>query len=625
MNQAFHYRRVAVVAVLLVLALLGLMGRFFLLQVVWHEDLKKEADIYTRTRQVIPPVRGDVKDRNGRPLAWSVPVLDVYADVSLCESRVRQVANLVAPLLGLEPRDIERPIYKGLLPMQGGPKSAVLLKRNVALWDWAAARQTITKANFGMDVTRLSRAEKNMLAKLRTRAVFARENQMRDYVPGNELAHVLGPLTPAPDGTLFEGLSGIERKFNTMLAGMPGYYVSRRDARGDELICERTEHVPPRNGASVLLTIDLHLQQIADAALAEAVRQTQAKSGSIIIMDPWTGEVLAIACYPAFDLRNPLGAPRDWLRHHPVGTQYEPGSTFKLITLVTALDLGLVTLGHRVNCEGGWWQRVRLHDHKAFGVLTLRDAFGHSSDIGLAKIGMLIGAERLYNYVTNFGFNRATGIELPGEAGGYVPHWTNWTNYNGHLLARISFGQGLRVTQLEMTTAYCAAVNGGNLMRPLLVRQVEDANGKVIQRYDRVVLRSVIRPETSALARQALAVVPQPGYTGWRAVLSGWTSGGKTSTAQKSDSNRYLPDVVYCGYIGHAPAEKPAVVIAVALDEPKGKSPSGGVVAAPVFRAVAEPALPYLGVPKDKRQVRHGLQLAGGGQAVRRGATESQR
>lgn len=615
MKLAPHYHRLLFLTVLLVCGLAALIGRFYLLQIRWHEDIAVEADKFSRSRRLIQPWRGEIRDRNSQPLAWSVPVVDVYANLGVCKDHVESVARVVGPLLGVEHRRLLKSMYEGLLPMDGGPKDAVLLKRNVTIPEWELLRNTITNSNFGMEVEQLSRRERAVLTSLRKHALFVRETQMREYLMDDSLQHVIGAVMCSPGRLMPEGLGGIELRFNELLSGKPGYCFSRKNARGEELPFQRYEQVAPVNGSSIDLTIDFNIQRIAEVALEDAMERTGAKSGAIVIMDPTTGEVLALACLPAFNLRNPKAAPIDWWRHHPVSTQYEPGSTFKLITLVAALDLGVVSLDHRVDCERGYWARVKLHDHRAFGVQTVRDAFGNSSDVGLAKIAFVVGPERLYNYVTNFGFDRATGIALPGEPAGYVPHWTNWAAHDNHLLARVAFGQGFRVTQLQMTVAYCAAVNGGQLMRPLLVRQIENANGEVVQTANPTIIRRVIRPETSVLAREALAIVTRPGYTGWRANLTCWTCGGKTSTAQKSTTNGYISGALYCGFIGHAPADKPKVVISVAFDEPRTGSPSGGAIAAPVFKDVAEAVLAYLGVPADKLpdSDRRGLQLAGSG------------
>ena len=614
MKPAPHYHRLLFLSVLLVGALVALIARFYLLQIQWHEAIAAEADKFSRSRRLIQPSRGEIRDRNGQPLAWPVPVVDVYANLGVCKDHVESVAQVVGLPLGVEHRRLLKLMYEGLLPVDGGPKDAVLLKRNVSMPEWELLRNTVTNSNFGMDVERLSRRERAVLAGLRKNALFARETQMREYLLDDSLQHVIGAVMCSPGKLMPEGLGGVELEFNDLLSGKPGYCFSRKNARGEELPFQRYEQVAPVNGSSINLTIDLNIQLFAEVALGSAMEKTGAKSGAIVIMDPTTGEILALACLPAFNLRNPHAAPIEWWRNHPVCTQYEPGSTFKLITLVAALDLGLVSLDHRVDCERGYWARVKLHDHRAFGIQTVRDAFGNSSDVGLAKIAFVVGPERLYNYVTNFGFDRATGVPLPGEPAGYVPHWTNWAAHDNHLLARVAFGQGLRVTQLQMTVAYCAAVNGGQLMRPLLVRQIEDANGRIVQTANPTVVRRVIRPETSALAREALAVVTRPGYTGWRANLACWTCGGKTSTAQKSTSRGYVSGALYCGFIGHAPADKPKVVISVAFDEPRNGSPSGGAIAAPVFKDVAEAVLTYLRVPEDKLDSdRRGLQLAGSG------------
>jgi len=609
MNEAFHYRRVLYLTVALVTMLALMIARFFWLQVVCHEPFAREAQRLTTIRRVSEPWRGGIKDRNGRPWVWSVPVVDVYADVQVCGDYVKPVARSLGPLLGLEPRQVAHCLYEGLLWRDGGPKQAVLLKRDVLLWECQALTQKLAQSSFGLNLAQLRRVDPEALGKLRTNAVIARDSQLRAYAPGNLSAHVVGPLRTVAGEIGHEGACGIEAAFNPALTGTPGLSVFTKDVRPNDPPPGRTQEVPAVDGDSVVLTIDLRLEQIAEAALADALARTGAKNGSVIIMRPGTGEILALACLPAFALEHPGAAPAEAWFNHPIMSLMEPGSVMKVLTLVTALDQGLLTLDHRINCENGWYGRVKLKDHGSYGVLTVWEAFGISSDIAFAKIGLLAGPECLYHSLTNFGLNQRTGIPLPGEMAGRFKHWTHWTE---HLLSRIAFGQGLGITQLEMTMAYGAVVNDGRLMKPLLVRRIERPDGQVRTRFEPVCLRTVISPQTSHLAREALKVVLLPKHTGHSAALDFRTAGGKTGTAQKATTNGYRPDVVCASFIGHAPANRPEIVVAVFLDEPKVKPHTGGVIAAPVFRVVTEQALAYLNVPPDKGPTRGGgLQLAG--------------
>src|SRR4029077_18413230 len=353
-------------------------------------------------------------------------------------------------------------------------------------------------------------------------------------------------------------------------------------------------------GANVVLTLDEKVQYIAERELGAAIAKTRAIAGTVVVMNPSTGEILALANWPKFNPNAASDAPAEARMNRGVSALYEPGSTFKLITLAAAFDQGITRPGEVFDCENGavYVAGHRIRDHKPFGLLSVADILAQSSDVGAIKIALRLGAPKFYDYIRAFGFGQPTGVDMPGESKGLIRRLENWSAVS---IGSISMGQEVGVTPIQLISAVSAIANGGMLYKPHVIAelrrgdQVLPAEGLLAP----VEPRRIIQPETAATLRGLVEGVVLNG-TGSLAHLDGWTAAGKTGSAQKIDpaTGRYSPTHFIASFTGFAPISNPAITILVSLDSPVGLH-EGGMVAAPVFKRIAEQVLPYLDVPRD--------------------------
>ena len=601
MLSTFQYKRLAGIILVMVVGFGWLYYRLFEIQILRHVELQAKARQFTETTRILEARRGKILDRNGRVLANSVPTKIIYANLALCSNRVDQIAQTCGPLLGISPVELAGRLRASVQRSTGGGAGnhkAIVLKRNVPVADWQALSSALALESFGFGKPLLAPAEKAQLQKLRHKLLFARDTQLRRYPYEQTPSQVVGFASPPTNGFGLEGVCGVERAFNKVLAGENGLCVSAQDAAGNELPLHRTQYKLPSDGANIVLTIDLRLQDIVEDALAAAVTKYRARGASAIVMNPRTFEVLAVAGLPSFNPQDPGASPAETWRIPAFSDRVEPGSTLKVITLAAALDLGLMTLDSGVYCEQGRYvvNHVLVRDHEPYGLLSLRQGFAKSSNIALAKTALELGSQRLYYYLTNFGFGRCTGIPMGGETSGWIGPPADWTTMK---LTRAAFGQGVCVSQLQMAVAVCVIANDGRLMRPLLVSRIESPQGRVLQQFQPQFIRSVVRPQTAQQVKEAMKAVVAPGGTGTLAALDRYTTATKTGTAQKSNAQGFIPGRYYSSVIGFFPADAPQVVIAVALDEPENGY-YGGKVVAPVFRTIAEQIATCLSIPPDK-------------------------
>lgn len=534
--------------------------RLFCLQVVDYGGLERRAQRQQSRTLVLDAPRGVIYDRNFHPLAMSLDVDSVFAVPSQLANEAA-AARALARALHLDERDLA-----GRL---------------------AAAR------NFCWVARKITAEQSRRVHALHLRGVYFEKESARFYPKGQLAAQVLGYV-----GMDDKGLGGLELEFDRQLRGTPGRELVQVDARGDAY--NQVER-PGTAGENLVLTLDQNIEFIAQQELDRAVAQTHAIRGTAIVEDPSTGGILAIADSPTFNPNDYRTTPQAEMTDAAVSDVYEPGSVFKLVTLSAALDQHLATPNEMVNCQEGAivvGGRV-IHDHARYGMLSVTDILAHSSDVGAIKLGLRLGDQRFYDYIRAYGFGRPTGIALPGESWGLARPPSRWTKMS---IGAISMGQEIAVTPMQIIAMVSTLADGGIYHAP---RIVLDKFRGARPKPDELTLasaaegRRVVSAETAAEMKAMMAAVVLEG-TGRQARLDGYTDGGKTGTAQKVDpgGHGYSKNHYVVSFAGLAPLGAPAVTILVALDSPV-RAYAGEEVAAPVFRAIAERVLPYLGVPRD--------------------------
>ncbi|HZC65597.1 MAG TPA: penicillin-binding protein, partial [Candidatus Dormibacteraeota bacterium] len=439
---------------------------------------------------------------------------------------------------------------------------------------------------------KLAPEQAEAISALNLKGIYLEKENQRFYPNRDMAAHVLGFVDPDE-----KGLGGIESELDAQIRGKSEKVMVMADARqkkfdGGQAIKER--------GADVVLTLDEKIQYIAERELAAAIAKTHAPAGTVIVMNPNNGEILALANWPKFNPNAAVTAPAESRMNRAVSAIYEPGSTFKLITLAAAFDQGVTRPDEVFDCENGSVIVAghRIHDHKPFGLLTVSDILAKSSDVGAIKVAMRLGAPKFYDYIRAFGFGSPTGVDMPGESRGLLHRLEHWTPIS---IGAVSMGQEVGVTPIQLISAVSAIANGGTWYRPHVVEELR--RGEQVLPAEGVLTpvepKTVINPETAATLRRIMEGVLLKGGTGTRARLDGWTAAGKTGTAQKIDPNtgRYSRTQLDASFTGFAPINDPAVAILVSLDSTGHHE--AGEVAAPVFKRVAEQVLAYLDVPRD--------------------------
>lgn len=606
--KAVKRSRLAAMVVLLTVAFASLGYRLVDLQVFQHDDLKRKAQNNTQKTVLRETRRGEIRDRRGNLLAGTVFVKTVNANPAFMGSYAPIVAQRLAPWLEMS----EEALLEKLQPRtfqnaKGETKidQHVVLKRKVSLETWDKIQAAMKSLTFDVDEKKLPYKERLFYSNLRTRAIFcdSYDQQQRIY-PNNTLAaHVLGFVSAGERetvlGTVQEitGADGVERVLNSVLRGVPGWR-STEVARSRELVTFRDQDVEARDGQNVVLTIDAGLQHIVESELMQVMAKHTPVSVSAVVVQPKTGEILALANLPTFDPNRPGDAQPEERRNRAITDVFEPGSTFKIVAASAALNERQVTLQTRFDCEGGYWLFAgrRLKDDHPAGILSVEEIIAKSSNIGTAKIAVQLGAERLYDYIRRYGFGSPTGIPLLGEVSGLVYPPKKWSKLS---VSRIPIGHGIAVTPLQMAMAMSAVANGGRLMRPILVSRIEDDKGQVLVQYAPQVVRQVISESTAQQTVAALKSVVSTNGTARRARLEHYTVAGKTGTAQKPVDGSYSSTKFFASFIGFFPAENPELCVAIVIDEPKYPNYYGGSTAAPAFKNIAERAAKYLAIKPD--------------------------
>jgi cell division protein FtsI (penicillin-binding protein 3) len=567
MTEKHGSARYIVIAALLSVAMSGLAVRLIFLH-LGSADSSRSMAAKTRTyKETLAVPRGRILD--GSPsaniLASNVGVKDIWADpaVLTASNNVADVMGRVASVLELDPKEAVSRLGKG------GRHFAYISRYVPENKAEAVARMKLP----GLHMTPAT---------------------ARSYPQGNMLCHILGFVNH--DGI---GSGGIEQSMEKYLKGTPGLLESRLDGRRREMLDRRIQEIQPRDGADVVLTIDQNLQYMLEQSLDAAMERHRAKAAMAIIQRIRTGEILAMANRPGFDPNEFRSARDEQKLNRAIGYVYEPGSTFKVAVIAAALNEGIVKPETIFNTENGRWlyQKKVLRDYHPYGQLSVADIIRKSSNIGAAKIAIMLGDERMDRYLRGFNIGSRLGIDLPGEEAGILAPASKWSAISS---SRIAIGQGVALTALQMLGVMCGIANDGVMMRPYVIKEVVSANGTVLVRREPQALGRCIRSDTAAVMRGILARVTEEGGTGTKAAVDGFRVAGKTGTAQKPVKGHYSETDYMASFVGFLPADNPEFGMIVVMDEPQPLH-TGGIVAAPVFGEVAEQAVRYLGIlPSDR-------------------------
>jgi cell division protein FtsI/penicillin-binding protein 2 len=605
MIKRAQYRRLWLVGLALTAAFGALSYQLVDLQVLRHQELTVRAQQNTIREFLLQPRRGDILDCRKNLLATTVFKKTVCADPSLLGSHAPEVARALAPLLQVGESDLLQRLTRNRQNDKGQTvtNQFVRLKGKVPVEVWEQIQSAMAALSFGPDEAKLPKTDQAFLRVLRQKSIFARDEQMREYPNGDLAAHVLGyaqseerEINGMP-AALISGRDGLELTLNDKLSGVCGWRLTETDHGGREMVALRDQDVEPRDGLNVVLSLDSVIQHILESELADAMEQHTPISISGIVVRPRTGEILAMATLPNFDPNDPGRATPDERRNRVITDVVEPGSTFKIVVVSGALNDQTVRLSDMFDCEHGHFAyagRV-LHDHEAYGSLSVESIITKSSNIGAAKIGIKMGERRLADYISGFGFGERTGLPLPGEVRGIVHPVKNWSKVT---VAQIPMGHGIAVTRLQMTMAMCAIANKGQLMHPTLVDHLEDQQGNIVAKYSPQPVRQTITESTAKLMVEALKTVVSPEGTAPKAALEHYTVAGKTGTAQKVEGGTYAHGKYFSTFIGFFPADDPQLCVAIFMDEPK-EGYYGGAVAGPVFKQIAARAAGYLNIRPD--------------------------
>ncbi|MEE9316584.1 MAG: penicillin-binding transpeptidase domain-containing protein [bacterium] len=549
---------------IVIFTLIVLEIRLYYIQIVSHHHYRKMADKQSFSVRQANFKRGTIYDRNGKELAIEFEVSSVYAIPSFI-SNPEETARKLAPLLHMNEKAIRKKLETS--------NSFVWLRRKID--------------------TKIAEKIKGLHFK---GIKFISEGKR--FYPENELASQIIGLA----GLDNQGLSGIENFFDRTLRRKTKKTIRRKDGFGREVIAADTAYRSEVSGCGVVTTIDRVIQYIAEVELRKAYNETKAKLATIIVQDSKTGELLALANFPSFNGNSSSPGKYKYLKNPAISNIFEPGSTFKPIVAAALLEENLVTLEDRFYCEEGVYlfNGLPIRDHEGEDWLTFIQVLEKSSNIGMAKAGQLLGKDKLYQYARDFGFGNFTGIRLPGETPGILKKSKDWSEIS---LSRLSFGQGIGVTAIQLISAFSCLANGGVLMEPMIVKRIVEPSGKVVKEFQPCPVRGVISYKTAKTLTNILCRIVEKG-TGEKAKIMGYRVAGKTGTAQKFDpeTGKYSDTNYIASFIGYLPAEQPKVTILVILDEPQGYY-WGGSIAAPVFARVGLRIMHHLGIPPDSHEM----------------------
>ena len=572
-------RKLLVASALAVLLLLALLVNLYYVSIVKGPEYAKMAQRQWQSSLSLKAERGRILDRNGNVLAESYTTYQVCVNPqAITEDADRErIANILSTLLNVNYESIIAKMTK-INPKDGKPYQQVKIKDQV---------------------------ESNVIAQLVTfqenRAISYYSDVKRNYPEGNLFGQLLGFTNVDGDGQ-----TGVELSYNTVLSGVDGKQIAETDRDGNEIPGGESSYIAPIGGAAIQLTVDTGIEGFLQNALEEAARTNLAKYAYGVVMSPKTGEIYAISSYPTIDPNNPPRTDAETLldlsRQRMVTETYEPGSVFKVVTLAAALDSGTVNDGTTFKCKGYLnvlGQKIKCWRSKGHGSETLAQAVQNSCNPAFMSMAIKMGTDKFYEYIYAFGMNDKTGVGIGGETTGKVTHKKYIRDTD---LARIGFGQSISCTGMQMAMAVCAAINGGELLKPYYVQDVTAASGEVLEHHEKEVVRQVITPETSALIRKYLTGVVDSG-SGRNAAIPGYSVGGKTGTSQKYDENgKVSSTLLVASFVGFVPADDPEYLCMIIVDEPQVPVVYGSTVAAPYVQQGLKNVLTYFSVPTDRKE-----------------------
>ena len=559
-NKPVNRRKVLVIAVLFIF--FALFVKLAYVQVFMSSRINKKVEKMVRRENVEMPKRGDILDAKGRVLATSVRRYNLFLDPKIIPD-LNEVKQKLAPY-------------------------GIVIKQK-SLQEFGET--SYVPAAFNLDENAVRKIKSEKIA-----GVGFENKFIRQYPEGRLLAHILG--ITGKDGS---GLEGIEKVCNSYLSGEKVKTMQSRDGRG-RVIHDRLIDTSKIRGLDITLTIDKNIQFIAEQELRKAFSEYKAKKAICIVQNPKNGEILAMVSLPDFDFEDKI-KNLNVLRNTAISDIFEPGSTFKIVTVAAAIDDGKIAMSDNFYLENGRMKignRTIRDDHKITGYASLSKAMEQSSNIGMVKIAQKLGSKNFYDYIRKFGFYSISGIDIPGEAKGLLLDEKNW---NSMTLPTVSFGQGIGVTAIQLINSFSAIANGGVLMKPIVIKNIENTHPENMSLFDSKEIRRVVSEETADKVKMLLKNVVDKG-TGRTAKISGYSAGGKTGTAQKIDpaTGKYSTKHYVASFCGMLPAMNPELVILVVIDEPKGDYYASSV-ASPVFARIAERAVQYLNIPKDEPEI----------------------
>ena len=540
--------RVTILSCCIIFAWVGLSARLFQIMVIDSEVYRKQGIRQGQRQEPLLAVRGNIYDTNNTPLTRNI----IHYSVGVHPSKVKnklEFANLIS-----KSTEREADYY---LKKLNSKADFVYLERNL--------RTNKVQALLGQRI-----------------AGLVLDRKFRRSYPHTHLASQLIGFTDVDD----KGLIGIEKEFNSYLSGLNGWVVKQVNGEGRSQVKTSFPIKPPVDGANIQLTINLEYQSILQEELARQMDYAKAKGAMGILMNPQTGAILAMASLPDFNPNQPDVSPQENQKNRLITDQFEPGSTFKVVTATAAVATETVSLFDEFYCEDGQFTVAGkiITDHEKFGLLTFPQIIAHSSNVGTIKIAQKLGEKPLYKYSRDYGFGTSTGIRFPGEVQGVLRKTKDWSDMS---LAEVSIGYEVAITALQLASAYSAIANGGVLLKPRLVKQILSQEGKIVYTENPEVIRRVASKEIMSTITDILVQVVNSG-TGTKADIQGWSVAGKTGTAHKFIDGEYSKNKYISNFAGFFPAENPQVVCVIVLDEPRYGLHWGGYGAAPVFKRVVQ-------------------------------------